>query len=180
MQQASKYSDTQSVEKGIFKIFKPVVQRYADEGPGPEVPLAILQEELRYPQVWCLCLLPSLFSRSLMKGVAGHPPTEALGRDLLQWLKTVQLSSWVMGDAFFTLLQGHVGWGDRKRRADRTLEHWWSPGSHTKATPRELVQEGSGDDIPVQTHSVFWVSLSLPLRPHHLPLAFSGGAVRST
>lgn len=114
------------------------------------------------------------------RGVAGHPPTEALGRDLLQWLKTVQLSSWVMGDSFFTLLQGHVGWGDRKRGADRTLEHWWSPGSHTKATPRELVQEGCGDDIPVQTHSVFWVSLSLPLRPHHLPLAFSGGAVRST
>ena len=85
-----------------------------------------------------------------------------------------------MGDSFFTLLQGHVGWGDRKRRADRTLEHWWSPGSHTKATPRELVQEGCGDDSPKQAHSVFWVRLSLPLHHHHLPLAFSGGAVRST
>lgn len=86
-----------------------MVQRYVDEGPGPEEPLAILQEELRHPQGWCLCPLPSLFSRSLiMKGVAGHPPTEALGRGLFQWLKTVQLSSWVMGDSFFTLLQGHV------------------------------------------------------------------------
>ena len=70
-----------------------------------------------------------------MKGVAGHPPTEALGRDLLQWLKTVQLSSWVMGDAFFTLLQGHVGWGDRKRRADRTLEHGGALGATPKPHP---------------------------------------------
>lgn len=62
-----------------------MVQRYVDEGPGPEEPLAILQEELRDPQGWCLCPLPSLFSRSLiMKGLAGHPPTEALGRSLWQ------------------------------------------------------------------------------------------------
>ena len=109
-----------------------MVQRHVDEGPGPEVPLAILQEGPRCPQGWCSWPLPSLSSRSLiMKGVAGPPPTDAIGGGLLQWLRAVQF--WAVGRWAIHLslcCQGMQGWG-RKRRTDVTLGHWWSPGSHT-------------------------------------------------
>lgn len=90
----------------------------------------------RIPTGLVSCLLSSLFSRSLMKGGSWSPSLlRPSAGNLLQWLKTVQLSSWVMGDSFFTLLQGHVGWGDRKGEQTGlwTLVEPWKP--HHKPHP---------------------------------------------
>lgn len=179
MQQASKYSDTQSVERNIqnLKTCGSEVCRWRAWAWGTPCHIA------RRAQIptGLVSVYFGLFSRSLMKGGSWSPSYWGPRQGSVAVAQDSPIEQLGDGRFIFSLCYPEGMWvgGTGEEGADRTLEHWWSPGSHTKATPWARAGR-MWDDIPVQTHSVFWVSLSLPLRPHHLPLAFSGGAVRST
>ena len=82
--------------------------------------------------------LPSLnLSSLIIKGVAGHPPMDALGRGPLQWLKAVHLGSWVKGHSLIfcsvaRACRGGAGKGEHKHDVSALVEprkphpiSWW-------------------------------------------------------